>query len=61
MSEEQYSIHIWECTFHKVDYEGNPLCNKDGTVKLLTAPNRDCSSIAESVGHDDLEESEDEL
>ena len=60
MTEEKYLIQVWECTFNKVDDEGNPLLNKDGTVKLFEAPNLDWSHIAEYVDHDDLEEKRDE-
>lgn len=56
MTKKKHTINVWECTFNKVDDEGNPLLNTDGTVKLFEAPKLDWSHIAEYVDHDDLEE-----
>lgn len=53
---EYNHIIVWDCTFSKVDDDGNTLLNEDGTVKEFGAPKMDWSYIAEYVEDDDLEE-----
>ena len=31
----EYTIAVWDVTFYKVDEEGEPLLNEDGSVKLF--------------------------
>jgi hypothetical protein len=52
----EYEIIVWDCTFCKVDEDGNNLLNEDGTVKIFGAPKMDWSHIAEYVEDTDLEE-----
>ena len=53
-------IIVWNCTFCKVDDDGNTMLNDDGTVKQFDAHAMDWSHIAEYVEHDDLVEVENE-
>ena len=60
MNKYKHIIIVWDCTFAKVDDDGNALLNEDGTVKQFDAPKLDWSHIAEYVEHDDLVEQENE-
>jgi len=53
---EYNNIGVWDCTFYKVDDDGNTLLNEDGTVKQFDAPKMDWSHIAEYVEDNDLAE-----
>jgi|TARA_R110000823_G_scaffold158619_1_gene289369 hypothetical protein len=53
---EEYSIEVYDLTFFKVDDEGDPLRNEDGTVKRFYIPNYDASHLAEGINEDDLVE-----
>jgi hypothetical protein len=53
---KDYSIGIFECTFYKMDEDGNTLNNPDGTVKLFTADDVDMSYWSDDIDEDDLTE-----
>ena len=55
---KNYSIGIWDCTFYKVDGDGNTLNNPDGTVKLFRAEDVDKSYWSDGIDEDDLTEIE---
>jgi hypothetical protein len=55
---KDYSIGIWDCTFYKVDGDGNTLNNPDGTVKLFRADDVDMSYWSDGMDEDDLTEIE---
>ena len=60
---KNYSIGIWDCTFYKMDEDGNMLNNPDGTVKLFKADDVDMGYWSDGIDEDDLteiEENEDE-
>ena len=50
------TILVWECSFSLMDEDNNEVCNKDGSVKIFTAPDLDWSHIAEYPDLEDLVE-----
>tara|TARA_B100000214_G_C23828590_1_gene563114 strand:- start:349 stop:525 length:177 start_codon:yes stop_codon:yes gene_type:complete len=52
------NIEVWDITFYKVDDEGEPLLNEDGSVKLFqdTKGRFDLSWISDVVDEDMLQE-----
>ena len=50
------TILVWECSFSLMDEDNNEVCNKDGSVKIFTAPDLDWSHIAEYPDLEDLKE-----
>ena len=57
---KDYSIGIWDCTFYKMDEDGNTLNNPDGTVKLFKTYNVDMGYWTDGMDEDDLTEIEEE-
>jgi len=55
---KDYCIGIWDCTFYKMDEDGNQLKNPDGTVKLFRADDVDMGYWADGIEEDDLSEIE---
>ena len=53
-----YSIAVWEITFYKVGEDGDVLTDNKGNVQLYNATDYDCSTLAEGLDDDDLEEIE---
>jgi len=54
---KDYTIAVYTMVFYRVDEDGNEELNKDGSIKLYkTTEEYDCSSLAEAVELDDLEE-----
>ena len=51
------NIEVWDITFCKVDDDGEPLLNEDGSVKLFqdTKCRLDLSWIAETISDADAE------
>ncbi len=49
-------IVVWNMTFAKIDDDGNPELNADGTVKEYYAEDYDCSYLADGLDDDDLTE-----
>ena len=50
-------VHEHSVTFRLVDYDGNELIDKDGNVRVFTAPALDFVTYAyDMVEYDDLEE-----
>ena len=57
--DKSYSIGVWDMTFYVIDAEtGEPMRNKDGTVKLFRSDNYDLSYLADGLDVDDLKEAE---
>ena len=56
MSKEEFCIGIWDCTFYKMDEDGNQLKNPDGTFKPFRADKVDMGHWADWIEEDDLTE-----
>ena len=55
-----YTVGIWNCTFYVHDADGEPIKNKDGSVKIYEAPKKDFSHMADYVDYEDLVELDNE-
>ena len=53
---KNYTVGIWNCTFYVHDADGEPIKNKDGSVKIYEAPKKDFSHMADYVDYEDLVE-----
>ena len=56
---KEYSLAVWNVEFYKVDEDGNPLVNEDGSVKLFFENSNSCrwySYLADDIDPDDLVE-----
>tara|TARA_R110002012_G_scaffold232454_1_gene405250 strand:- start:559 stop:747 length:189 start_codon:yes stop_codon:yes gene_type:complete len=51
------NLEVWDITFCKVDDDGEPLLNKDGSVKLFQDTNRkfDFSWLSDAIDDDLVE------
>jgi hypothetical protein len=54
----KFTVLVWACTFFKVDADGIPLLNEDGTVKVFKfkGPNLNWAPVTEGIECDDLVE-----
>ena len=57
---KNYTVGIWNCTFYAYDADGEPIKNKDGSVKIYEAPKKDFSHMADYVDYEDLVEIDNE-
>ena len=46
---KNYTVGIWNCTFYVHDANGEPIKNKDGSVKIYEAPKKDFSHVDYSI------------
>jgi hypothetical protein len=51
---KEYTLGVYNLTFYKVDDDGEPLRNPDGSVKEFYVDWYDCSHLAEGITDDDL-------
>ena len=49
-------IIAWNLTFTKIDEDGNPELNADGSVKEYYVKDYDCTYLADHLDDDDLTE-----
>jgi|DEB0MinimDraft_6_1074348.scaffolds.fasta_scaffold28949_5 hypothetical protein len=54
--DKSYSIGVWDMRFYVVDEDGEPITNKDGTVKLFDVDNYDLSYLCDGLDVTDLTE-----
>ena len=50
------AIVVWNLTFAKIDEDGNPELNADGSVKQYWVEDYDCTYLADDLDDDDLTE-----
>ena len=51
---KEYTLGVYNLTFYKVDDDGEPLRNPDGSVKEFYVDWYDCSHLAEGITDEDL-------
>lgn len=51
---KEYTLGVYNLTFYKVDDDGEPLLNPDGSVKEFYVDWYDCSHLAEGITDEDL-------
>ena len=54
LTNKNYTVGIWDCTFYLVDEDGKYLLNDDGTVKEFYSDKIDMSYWAEGIEPNDL-------
>ena len=60
LTNKNYTVGIWDCTFYLVDEDGKYLLNDDGTVKEFYSEKIETGHWTDGIDPDDLKEIDNE-